>query len=264
MVNDAALKYNEHSLEALKNICEPLFKNSCISSFRYFRVLDDNSYMNLSTNHEWLFERLTKIPNNGASFHKPLCEATEDDFSFFLWEKNKKDDIVNLLIKHDIFNGITAYKRNGTSVEAWAFGAKIEDTLAPNFYINNLDILKTFIHHFNENAQNIINISDTSKLAHFGDKVSIHPVKQQNSMMQPKLKNKLFKSKNLNLTHREFECLRFLSIGKTYKETAKVMNISPRTIESYVITLKRKLNLSCKSNIIEYYWENLHLDNKSI
>lgn len=262
MINDTALKYNEQSLKALQDVCAPLFKNSCIRSFRYFRVLDDNSYMNLSTNHEWLVDRLTKIPNNGASFHKPLCEATEEDFSFFLWEENKKDDIVSLLIDHNIFNGITAYKRNKNSVEAWAFGAKIEDTLASNFYINNLDILKSFINHFNKEAADIINISDRSKLAQFGDKVSILPHRKKENCCQSKLRNQIFKPENIKLTHRELECLTLLSIGKTYKETAKTMQISPRTIESFVTNIKRKLNLPCKSNIIEYYWRNLNFYNK--
>jgi DNA-binding CsgD family transcriptional regulator len=53
------------------------------------------------------------------------------------------------------------------------------------------------------------------------------------------------------LSKRETECLYWLLRGKSVKETAKLMGISPRTVETHMETIKRKLNCATKSELIE-------------
>jgi DNA-binding CsgD family transcriptional regulator len=43
------------------------------------------------------------------------------------------------------------------------------------------------------------------------------------------------------LTNRERQCIEYLLIGKTAKETAKILNLSHRTIEYYFENIKNKL-----------------------
>ncbi|MBL8676913.1 MAG: helix-turn-helix transcriptional regulator, partial [Alphaproteobacteria bacterium] len=57
----------------------------------------------------------------------------------------------------------------------------------------------------------------------------------------------------LQLSQREYECLKNLLIGKTMKETAQELKLSPRTIESYLNNIKIKINAHTKSEIIEYF-----------
>lgn len=51
---------------------------------------------------------------------------------------------------------------------------------------------------------------------------------------------KLYKKLKL-LTNRERQCIEYLLIGKTAKETAKILNLSYRTIEYYFENIKNKL-----------------------
>jgi steroid delta-isomerase-like uncharacterized protein len=51
------------------------------------------------------------------------------------------------------------------------------------------------------------------------------------------------------LTKRERECLECLLRGKTAKETATILGLSPRTVESYIETIKRKLKCSNKGEL---------------
>ncbi len=65
--------------------------------------------------------------------------------------------------------------------------------------------------------------------------------------------NKYFVQTSLGeiaLTKRELECAQFLLAGKTAKETAKYLNISPRTVEEYLENIRFKFNCRNKLEIV--------------
>ena len=55
----------------------------------------------------------------------------------------------------------------------------------------------------------------------------------------------------LTLTEKQENCLFLLIRGKSIKEIAKILRVSPRTIECHMDALKRKLNCQNKSDLIE-------------
>lgn len=55
----------------------------------------------------------------------------------------------------------------------------------------------------------------------------------------------------LNLSKRQTECLFYLIRGKSLKAIGKAMNLSPRTIESYIDLIKDKMGCNTKSEVIE-------------
>jgi len=57
--------------------------------------------------------------------------------------------------------------------------------------------------------------------------------------------------KHTELTDRELECLFYLVRGKTAKQTASLLFISKRTVESHMVNIKSKLNCATKSDLIE-------------
>ncbi len=251
-MNKEALTYNSSILDKFHTICGTLFVNSCISSFRYFRVFDDGSFINLSSDHNWLVDRIEKIPNNGNCFHKPLCDATEDKATFYLWDNNAKDPVLDLMKAYNISNGISAYKRKGSSVEAWSFGATNQDTFAGNFYINNMEFLKSFINHFNIAGAQLV---DSAKRAFFTDSAMVKPFKNDNESINSFALNP-FGSKNIHLSQREFQCLKLISKGRTAKEIAIDLHISPRTVETYIHSIKTKLGVNTKSQASDFFWQH--------
>lgn len=59
------------------------------------------------------------------------------------------------------------------------------------------------------------------------------------------------KPNNFGLTTQQLKCLYWLVKGMTIKQIAKAMTLSPRTIESYLITVKTKLNCNSRTDLIQ-------------
>lgn len=56
---------------------------------------------------------------------------------------------------------------------------------------------------------------------------------------------------NLYFTKREMDVIRHVINGKTAREIARILDLSPRTIECYLVTIKEKTGAKTKSQLIE-------------
>jgi DNA-binding CsgD family transcriptional regulator len=65
------------------------------------------------------------------------------------------------------------------------------------------------------------------------------------------IKNWVKESDTCELSSRQLESLYWLTKGMTIKQIGKTMNLSPRTIESYLETIKTKLNCFCRTELIQ-------------
>ncbi len=67
-------------------------------------------------------------------------------------------------------------------------------------------------------------------------------------------KNRLLLDKQFNyeyLTKRELDVMKYIMLGYTAKKIAVVLQLSYRTVEAYIVTLKLKLRCSTKGELIE-------------
>jgi len=62
---------------------------------------------------------------------------------------------------------------------------------------------------------------------------------------------------NTYISTREYQCLKHLVRGKTMRQIGQILNLSTRTIESYIENVKLKLNVSSKSQLIDVVFEHL-------
>lgn len=56
---------------------------------------------------------------------------------------------------------------------------------------------------------------------------------------------------NTYLSYREAQCLAFLMIGYTNNEVEQLLNLSERTIEAYVVSMRLKCNTISKNDLIK-------------
>ncbi len=59
---------------------------------------------------------------------------------------------------------------------------------------------------------------------------------------------------NYHLSKREVEVIHHTISGKTAKQIAKILNLSPRTIEHYLENIKIKMNIATKNDLLEKFY----------
>jgi DNA-binding CsgD family transcriptional regulator len=146
-------------------------------------------------------------------------------------------------------------QHNYDSTDIFAISANPENTLALNNYINHAHTMKKFFIHFKQETKRLL--QQAQKDFSIGYNFS------------PQLQKKLFpvevKIINHNgfsslgdianiLSPREFECLKLVSSMVSIKSIAQKLKLSPRTVESYLISTKNKLNCHTKSEMIDLYY----------
>ncbi len=65
---------------------------------------------------------------------------------------------------------------------------------------------------------------------------------------------------DLSLPPRQSECLFFLLRGKSIKTIARILDLSPRTVESYIESIKIRLDCRTKAELIELAWQKGYMN----
>ena len=61
----------------------------------------------------------------------------------------------------------------------------------------------------------------------------------------------------IKISKREIECLYYIAQGRSMKETAQFLCLSPRTVEDYLNKLKEKTGAHNKSGLINFFSDNV-------
>jgi len=150
------------------------------------------------------------------------------------------------LQSHDIANGIIIVKSLLDHVEFYYFGSATSNYKINSFYLNNLDILYQFIDYFNDVGDDIIRDSYDHRV-YYPDAVDntiltsgeIHNTYHRNTNHGQTF---LVMSDFYSLTKRERQCAQLLMLGNCCKRMASKMNLSTRTVEKHLQSLRRKTN----------------------
>ena len=247
-----AASYNKMINARLRDVCAPLLREG-ITTFACHRYLENGTILRISTNLEWsdfYFEH--KFFNSG--YIEDLVKTPSKGNGVVFWghKEPNHNNIYDALYDFDIWNGVTLSKRDGTSIVSYSFGTSRQWLGAKDFYNANMNFLKNFILYFEEKASDLIDAEDTNKLIHtkfkegFG---SVFPSDHALPMedIAPHLKGLK------DLSKQEYAVLYNLSRGKTLEGTSETLGLGVRTIESYFRNIKNKLQISSKSELLEYF-----------
>ena len=243
-------------------ICQPLFKYYGITNFFYLRVYDTNHAYLLINNREYVQYHIQKeymvtppIPENMLSKNFMFL-ALPDQFGPYNQLYYEARSLFN------IDNIIYFIERFDNYYDSYAFSSTPNNPEIINFYLNNIDILDKFKYYFKEKAAKLIEQAEKDKTLlpvhmrpNFG---GLNQKSATGSNGKKEILNQLAvhrymvnaKNKKYYFTKREMDCMRQLQQGHTLKEIAKLMAISPRTVEYYLDNVKDKLNIRRKSEIL--------------
>ena len=249
------------------SVCKNLFDNFDVNHFAYIKFINNGRMLRLSSDAEWSKHYYANFFYENLKFYRNQLEHKKNisarHVNYCLWDQDtyNKDCVVYFeLQKYNMGNGFSIYIRGDTSVESFHFASALKDVHMSNFYINNLTIFESFILFFKYEIRNLEDFFREDMLLKIPDEnlyqgyeLPVFDVQQE----QFPSKKYLFELENttIYISKREFECLYLLAIGKQCKEIAQILDISPRTVECYINSLKTKTNLMTTAKIIKIFIE---------
>jgi DNA-binding CsgD family transcriptional regulator len=259
------LSFEESLHIELNRLCRPLFGSDAITSFSYLHFRDDNKFIQLCTHKSWTMEYLT-----GASievdncFQEQMRQALQHMRAHpFLWpEKTEGNPTLKKLVDFGLWNGFTIYKRDNESTHAWAFTGNLAHTNINDFYLRNMDRLWDFCQSFVTYLET--KYSDDLEKVYIslhnpleGNKQSESQADKLPAIIIPTKKVKLFTpTGSIMISRKDWQTLELIAKGLGSKQIASWLNISPRSVESRVVSLRDRLGAFSKDKLVAIYEMN--------
>jgi DNA-binding CsgD family transcriptional regulator len=261
-----SLVFNQSIHERMLAVCKPL-EQFGINYFYYIKIFNDGRKFYITNNFHFLKHVVENNLNLKPSpvMAQEIAQLSQMNSHCALWTGLPKDERHEILYQINIWNGISFYHKTKEYTEAFGFASNKENDNILNFYINKKSILDLFFVFFKEKNSDLINIQDENKfiqpISIFHNDIASPSALLDSNIIENFLKNitteKFYLKNGISLGKREGECLTYFSTGKTAKEIARIMNLSPRTVESYIINVKRKVGINKKSELIDLFLDNM-------
>jgi DNA-binding CsgD family transcriptional regulator len=263
-VNIPAFEYSRSVYPDIAAFCRPFLTSCNLTTFVYGKLFYDKKYLLFSNNVSFLERFLLFVSDiEGSMLHNAIQNTPLGRPIHTLWSSAPEDRLIQMLRYLDLWNGLDIYYRSDNFIEVWSFSTSQAYSIEiDNFYLNNLKLLHRFCLCFREKFSHLLTRNDETRLATFKEGLDISfqysldwiaDVNTLFSFLSLAGLNLPTKSGNVRLTKREVDCLFHMAQGKISKEIAQALNISTRTVEFYIASIKKKTGLYNKSRLIELF-----------
>jgi DNA-binding CsgD family transcriptional regulator len=255
--------YSREISTDIASICEPL-KEYGIVYFNYSRIFKDGSAFVMTNHWDSLHHHCEKqykisppIPKNLQIEHPYYIptfinnDGPAENFAFFDYQT--------------LFNlgcPIFFIEQYPEFVDLFIYGGTGENNLnIINTYLIKIQFLEKFKSIFRDKArklidkssQNLITLPSEMYCDFFDIKMGGATIDDKKTIEQLNAKHYPFYINNqpLSITFRQLEVIEQLNKGCSVKETAKAINISPKTVETHLENIRRNFGVHKKSDIIK-------------
>lgn len=200
-----------------------------ISYFTYTQTNKNGDRIYLTT-HATIMENYlnNKLYLTGNTEANPIHYNSQIVF----WDTLPNQRIYDHAKSHDVAHGMYIIKSHDTYCEFFGFATHRNNYHIINTYLTHLDTFKNFTSYFVDKAYALIQCVEKQKITlPFND--GFHR-----------------NDNRLSMSERQLQCARLLVNGKTMKEIAQSLQLSPRTVEHYLSFLKYKLGCKNKAELI--------------
>ncbi|MGB4190982.1 MAG: LuxR C-terminal-related transcriptional regulator [Rickettsiales bacterium] len=262
--NKTALLFSNGSTSRVIEICKPLQNYFGITFFSYIRIYNDCNYLTLRNGYQELSQRYFEIITNpDPDYLSSLRSTAQEEPNSYLWPTNfsQLPCVASLLDAYGIWHGITITYRTDNFCENFNFAFNKNTGSMNQFYVQNFSLLKKFCDHFRLQAKDLLEDSNSEKLATYKNKfdISYIPANEKKLLFLNEIdyikENHFINNRGtlIKLTKRESECVKLIMQYKTIKEIGRTLEISPRTIETHICHIKRKFNVNYKNELFNIF-----------
>ncbi|HEY5260212.1 MAG TPA: LuxR C-terminal-related transcriptional regulator [Rhabdochlamydiaceae bacterium] len=254
-------KYIVKHSDRIKKTTKPLVDHFGIAYFTYHRIDNEGKYTVLVDRPEWA-ERY--VSSKIYLVDPYLRHPSVFESGISLWENHGSEEYRETVMKEakeilDLDTSVTLIQKHNGCVEFFGFAGKKEDCALESLYLNHRHLLKSFIGHFKREMRPVLtqmedeagSLIDLKGLDFFRQEPMCADLPSETLLAYYKdLGMKWELAQIEKLTPRERQCLKLLTEDKSAKETAALLGLSPRTIESYFENIKNKLSCTYKHEVL--------------
>lgn len=257
--NISALDFNQEIASRVDQISQPLAHYFGITHFGFIRIYENGKMLRMANKPTWTRTYFEKGYYNDMDLYSMRDVPQNESRLLLLTGEPQGEHFTTLCKEFQIWNALGMYEKFEKYSDFWFFSSSPNNTEVINFYLNKVDVLKSFSLFFKEKFSQELKENDPSKL------ISTQVKIRESALVEKHKVQSLFSNLNINsyklddnisVSKREFECLFYLVQGRTMKEIARFMNLSSRTIEFHLNNVKKKLNCNKKSQVIETLLRN--------
>lgn len=279
------LELNIKLKDLLAELSRPLETSYNVKLLWYRRYYHNNKILFLVNDEEFrvaaferelwssigLLDRLRLVKRTNGNFYKYRWFSPIDSLGYEYPQSSYMGITTEFLERYNkgltnrSWYGISVYYKGYNSLETFAFCSEEPSAELDALYNADFWVLKRFILYFKESLRNHIPqmndkllIDSPIDVKDVLDNDNFIKEKHEIFVNQTKLKKILIwvNKVSYTLTYREAQCLYLLAQGKTGKEIAKELNNAPKTIESRIERIKRKLGVKTKAELLNVYFES--------
>jgi DNA-binding CsgD family transcriptional regulator len=249
----------------LEQICQPL-KSLGIDYFSHVMIDEKGNFSAIGTCP--LFAELYfKKEYYNFDIHRSPQHQNQN---YIIWDNVARDpklnDVYDDFKSFSLGHSFTIFYQdlNGCK-HYYDFSATLGNGSINHTYLRNIDSLKFFILYFAEQInknQNLKKAYDVKFLMNNYEKNN-SPYENKNKLSLPI--NRIYFSRDIYLTLREFECLEWLSRGNTFEEISLILSITQRTMKAHVSSIKNKLgcNSLFQLGLVYQAWKENNMQNSN-
>lgn len=248
----------------VKDICGEYFRDLNLHFFGHVTVSPNGKYHFMCSKHDWPEYRFVREEITPIGF--TLYDKIED--SILLPHMDSGADLgwtdQDMLVAKEQFgikNPMIIFRKFADHYQGFFFD--LHDKKAYEKYLQNFDLFENFIFYYQDRAQKLLKKASENRLQvherHLQEKtLQVDPIslREENNQLFPKQYFLSHNSKTYSISRREYQCLSLLAHGEKFKEIARSLKLSDRTVESYLINIKHKLSIDNLSQAINIYWKN--------
>lgn len=231
-------KFPAFSLGAeINQLAQPLFNSINANYFDYNRIYPNNGFLSLASDTHWLEHFFKQHYKIGTA----IVQSGIHLWDYYYYQKP-------IQVAKEAFNhahGITIIYKRQNYIEYIDIAASNIHREIVSIYLNNFNLIEAFIQDFIEKAAPLISLAE-AELVKLPSDVTENIT---NDLLQP---DDCYLLQKFKLTRREYQCLENYFKGSTAKETARILNLSYRTVEEHFNNLKRKLNCQHKRDLLKF------------
>lgn len=248
-------------IDQIAQLCAPLERLK-IKFFSHVRIFPNNDVSILCTDGDVVQKCAESGHFQAARYNK---KPGYFESGYYLWENDiladHEKEHAKVLKKCGLGNGFTIVRQEDEYCDYFHFASTPDNDAINNFYLNNIDLLEKFVLYFEQKTKELRLMVDKMPISmkqveegDFSEQAAdfVDPAEREAFIIDINQDSliALNDPSTMSLTSRQKQCVYWLLKGKTAWETARILNLSQRTVEHYLQNIKAKLNCRTKFELI--------------